>query len=79
MKQFQYFSKQKYETISALLEKFYAEKDNLYHVRQKSYDMRRILNTNIERCAKRKEIQKKDRNRSSSKRYMESKRGTIDC
>lgn len=67
MKQFQYFSKQKYETISALLEKFYAEKDNLYHVRQKSYDMRRILNTNIERCAKKKEIQKKTETKVAAK------------
>lgn len=67
MKQFQSFSKQKYETISVLLEQFYAEKDNIYHVRQKSHDMRRILNTNIERCAKKKEIQKKTEREVASK------------
>lgn len=59
MKQFQSFSKQQYESISTLLEQYYAEKDNLYHVRQKSHDMRRILISNIERCTKKKEIQKK--------------------
>ncbi len=59
MKQFAAFPKQEYQSISVLLEQFYAEKDNLYHVRQKSHDMRRILVSNIERCVKKKEIQKK--------------------
>ncbi len=59
MKQFAAFPKEDYHSISSLLEQFYAEKDNIYHVRQKSHDMRRILVSNIERCAKKKEIQKK--------------------
>ncbi len=67
MKQFQQFPKQQYESISTLLEQYYAEKDNLYHVRQKSHDMRRILISNIERCIKKKEIQKKTEKEVASK------------
>ena len=67
MEQFQYFSKKQYESISMLLEDYYAEKDNLYHIRQKSHDMRRILLSNIERCAKKKEIQKKTEKEVASK------------
>ena len=67
MEQFQQFSKKQYESISMLLEDYYAEKDNLYHVRQKSHDMRRILLSNIERCAKKKEIQKRTEKEVASK------------
>lgn len=67
MEQFQQFSKKQYESILMLLEDYYAEKDNLYHVRQKSHDMRRILLSNIERCAKKKEIQKRTEKEVASK------------
>lgn len=53
------FKKQSFESISALLEEFYAERDNMYHIQQKAHDMRRIILTNIERCVKKSEIQQK--------------------
>ena len=59
MEQFQHCQIKQYQSISILLEQFYAEKDNAYHIRQKSHDMRRILLSNMERCVKKKEIQKK--------------------
>ncbi len=59
MEQFGCCKKKQYESISTLLEAFYAQKDNAYHIKQKAHDMRRILLSNIERCVKKKEIQKK--------------------
>ncbi len=57
--QFGSLKKIKFNSMSELLEKFYSEKDNLYHIRQKSHDMRRIVLNNIERCVKKEEIQLK--------------------
>ena len=53
------FKRKKFESISKLLEEFYAEKDNIYNLKQKSYDMRKIILNNIERCIKKFEIQNK--------------------
>ncbi len=53
------FKKQHFDSISALLEEYYAERDNMYHIQQKAHDMRRIILTNIERCVKKSEIQQK--------------------
>ncbi|MCD8037153.1 MAG: NFACT family protein [Clostridiales bacterium] len=48
-----------FESFSALLEEFYGRKDNQYHVRQRAHDIRRIVVSNIERCAKKIDIQAK--------------------
>lgn len=53
------FKKQSFDSISELLEEYYAERDNMYHIQQKAHDMRRIILTNIERCVKKSEIQQK--------------------
>ncbi len=53
------FKKQSFDSISELLEEYYAERDNMYHIQQKAHDMRRIILTNIERCVKKAEIQQK--------------------
>lgn len=53
--------KKQYDTMSFLLEDYYKEKDNAYHIAQKAHDMRRLVLSNIERCVKKKEIQIKTR------------------
>ena len=58
-KQFTGFNKKKFSSISQLLEEFYYSKDNAYHIQQKAHDMRRVVLNNIERCAKKKDIQLK--------------------
>lgn len=46
-----------FESFSVLLEEFYSKKDNQYHVRQRAHDIRRVVISNIERCAKKLDIQ----------------------
>lgn len=47
----------KYDSISALLEHFYAEKNSLSRIRQKSADLRRIVQTALERNIKKYDLQ----------------------
>ncbi len=61
MTQFASLPKKNYESISALLEGFYHERDNASQIRQKAQDMRKLVMNNIERCVKKKEIQMKTR------------------
>ncbi|MBO8434323.1 MAG: NFACT family protein [Tyzzerella sp.] len=53
------FRHKPFQSISTLLEEFYAERDNMYHINQKAHDMKRVILTNIERCVKKADIQKK--------------------
>lgn len=48
-----------FDDISALLQAFYAKKDTFTRMRQKSTDLRRILNSAIERTSKKYDIQRK--------------------
>lgn len=48
-----------YDSISAVLEDYYAKKNQITHIRQKSADLRRIVNTTIEREAKKYDLQAK--------------------
>lgn len=61
MTQFSGLQKKSFDSVSALLEGFYQERDNAAHIRQKAHDMRRLVMSNIERCVKKKEIQLKTR------------------
>lgn len=61
MTQFSGLQKRSFDSVSALLEGFYQERDNAAHIRQKAHDMRRLVMSNIERCVKKKEIQLKTR------------------
>lgn len=61
MTQFAGLEKKSFDSVSALLESFYQERDNAAHIRQKAHDMRRLVMSNIERCVKKKEIQLKTR------------------
>lgn len=57
MKMFSNYNIQYYDSISELLEQFYKEKDTHYRLNQKSQDLKKIINQNIERCVKKKDIQ----------------------
>ncbi|MCD8216054.1 MAG: NFACT family protein [Clostridiales bacterium] len=46
-----------YESCSALLEAFYSKRDMLFRMGQKTHDLRKLINNNIERCVKKKDIQ----------------------
>ncbi len=46
-----------YETASSMLEQYYAEKDAVTRIRQKSSDLRRIAATALDRCRKKYELQ----------------------
>lgn len=48
-----------YESVSELLRVFYSEKDSLTRIRQKSADLRRIVQTNLERAVKKCDLQQK--------------------
>lgn len=48
-----------YESISALLEYYYAAKSTVTRIRQKSVDLRRIVNTALERNLKKYDLQQK--------------------
>ncbi|MDD6207209.1 MAG: NFACT RNA binding domain-containing protein [Clostridiales bacterium] len=48
-----------YESISALLSDYYSMRDTITRIRQKSSDLRRIVNTALERVQKKKDIQEK--------------------
>ena len=50
---------QSFESISAVLEEYYAKKNQITRIRQKSADLRRIVNTTIEREAKKYDLQTK--------------------
>lgn len=48
-----------YESISRLLEDYYAAKNNLTRIRQKSTDLRRIVSNALERCRRKLDLQEK--------------------
>ena len=52
-------TEKKYDSISRLLEDFYAAKNQFTRIRQKSADLRKIVNTTLERCYKKKELQER--------------------
>ncbi|MGN0506538.1 MAG: NFACT family protein [Lachnospiraceae bacterium] len=49
----------RYDSVSTVLEEYYAKKNQLTRIRQKSVDLRRIVNATIEREAKKYDLQKK--------------------
>lgn len=76
MTQFSGLQKKSFNSVSALLEGFYQERDNAAHIRQKAHDMRRLVMSNIERCVKKKEIQLKTR-RETKGMDMWKKKGEL--
>ena len=55
--------------FSELLEEFYARKDNQYHIKQKAHDIRRLVSSNIERCARKLELQIKSINDAKNRDF----------
>ncbi|GFI61513.1 putative protein YloA [Clostridiales bacterium] len=64
-------SERKYfESFSELLEDFYSKRDSQYHIRQTAHDIRRVVVSNIERCAKKLDIQLKSIKDAENRDYF---------
>ncbi len=48
--------KREYDSVSRLLEDYYSEKDSYYRINQRTADLRRLVQTNIERCVKKTDV-----------------------
>ena len=48
-----------FDTMSELIEFYYAHKDFVYRMNQKTQDLKHLINSNIERCVRKKEIQQR--------------------
>lgn len=57
--QYQDFKCQNYDTVSAVLETYYAMKNTITRIRQKSADLRRIVQTTLDRSYKKYDLQLK--------------------
>ena len=72
---FSQYIRKEYDSISRLLEDYYAEKNTLTRIRQKSVDLRRVVQTALERNRKKYDLQAKQlrdtENRENFKVYGE--------
>lgn len=59
LSQYADFTVTEYSSISQVLETFYAEKNNYTRIRQKSVDLRKVVNTILERSRKKYDLQLK--------------------
>ena len=57
--QYQDLRKETYDSISGVLETYYAMKNRITRIRQKSSDLRRVVNTALERNVKKYDLQQK--------------------
>lgn len=57
MQQFKGYNTISYKSMSELIEKYYESKDFSYRMNQKTQDLKKLINQNIERCVRKKEIQ----------------------
>ncbi|MGN1317925.1 MAG: NFACT family protein, partial [Lachnospirales bacterium] len=57
MYQFSSFTEDNYDSMSEVIENYYATKDFSYRINQKTQDLKKIITQNIERCVRKKEIQ----------------------
>ena len=53
------YRRETFESISTLLENYYASRDTITRIRQKSSDLRRIVQTALERSCKKYDLQLK--------------------
>ena len=65
--QYQDMHTETYDTMSEVLERYYAEKNTITRIRQKSSDLRRVVQTALERNRKKYNIQKKQLNDTAKK------------
>jgi len=59
LSQFEDYETQDFESISAVLEQYYANKNQFTRIRQKSVDLRKIVSTALERNRKKYQLQEK--------------------
>lgn len=59
LSQFEDYETQSFESISAVLEQYYANKNQFTRIRQKSVDLRKIVSTALERNRKKYQLQEK--------------------
>lgn len=57
MKRFDNMDKKHFNSISELIEFYYAHKDFVYRMNQKTQDLKHLISSNIERCVRKKEMQ----------------------
>ncbi|WP_058485304.1 Rqc2 family fibronectin-binding protein [Defluviitalea phaphyphila] len=57
--QFIGYKKQEFDSISYVIETYYSEKDRMSRIKQKSSDIHKIIQNNLERCYKKKDLQLK--------------------
>jgi len=50
------YNKKSFDTLSALIEFFYGERDTTSRMSQKSQDLRKLVQLNIERCVKKEDV-----------------------
>ncbi len=56
---YEHFRRERFPSVSEMLEQYYAEKNTLTRIRQKSTDLRRIVQTALERNVKKYDLQAK--------------------
>ncbi|KHD38256.1 ferrous iron transporter A [Clostridium acetobutylicum] len=61
------FSEKTYATPSLLIQEFYFEKDKAERLKNRSSDLQKIVNTNLERCRKKNEIYEDELNECANK------------
>lgn len=59
LSQFEDYSTQTFDSVSAVLEQYYANKNQFTRIRQKSVDLRKIVSTALERNRKKYQLQQK--------------------
>lgn len=57
IQRFPALERESYASLSELIESYYANRDFAYRMNQKTQDLKHLVNQNIERCAKKKEMQ----------------------
>lgn len=58
---------------SRLVETFYQERDQIFYLKQKSSDLRKLIITHIERCVKKRELQNKTEKEISNRNLLKRK------
>ncbi len=59
LSQYEDYEEVPYDSISEALEDYYAQKNSYTRIRQRSFDLRRVVQTALERCRKKYDLQKK--------------------
>ncbi|MBQ9604319.1 MAG: NFACT family protein, partial [Firmicutes bacterium] len=67
---FKLLEKRVFDTPSQLTEEYYATRDLVYRMNQKTHDLRRLITQNIERCVKKRAIQQKDLRETENREHL---------